>query len=110
MLSTTFFALLLSAKTIAVNFDWERDQLTESEALSNKAFHFGTNAAPDQECRAVPGDDEWPSDEDWSAFNETLGGALLKPMPLASVCYTGDNYDPKKCESLKQSWAGMNLQ
>lgn len=110
MLATTFLGVLLAVKTFAVNFDWERDQLTESEALSNDAFKFGTDSAPSEDCRLVPGDADWPSDEDWSNFNATLGGALLKPKPLASVCYAGDGYDAKRCDMLQQSWAGMNLQ
>ncbi|KAF2818466.1 FAD-binding domain-containing protein [Ophiobolus disseminans] len=109
MLLATIIALLFSAKASAVHFAWEHDQLTENEALTNKAFQFGSGAAPSEDCRTIPGDKDWPSDEDWSAFNETLGGALLKPKPLASVCYYGDNYDARKCESIKQSWTGMNL-
>jgi hypothetical protein len=111
MLPSALLLLSFSTKIFAVNFDWERDQLTESEALSNSVFRFGSSeAALRVGCRSVPGDDDWPSDEGWSAFNETLGGVLLKPQPLASVCYAGENYDQRKCEQLKQSWAGKSLQ
>lgn len=103
--------LCLLTRVFAINFDWEREQLTEDEALANKAYHFGsTNATPIVGCRSIPGDDDWPSVDSWNAFNETLGGVLLKPRPLASVCYTGDIYDAQKCAQLKQNWAGMNLQ
>jgi hypothetical protein len=94
-----------------MNFDWERDQLTDTETLTNKAIQFGSvGATPQNGCRAVPGDESWPGEADWSAFNDTLGGVLLAPKPLASVCYIGINYDAQRCSQLKQSWAGMNLQ
>jgi hypothetical protein len=111
MLLITIFALTLLANVFAVNFDWERDQLTENETLTNKAIRFGSlDATPIDGCRNIPGDEDWPSEEDWSAFNQTLGGVLLKPKPLARVCYTGPSYNPHRCSQLQQSWAGMNLQ
>jgi len=107
----TIITLFLLTRVFAVNFDWECEQLTENEALNNRAYNFGSaNVASIAECRSTPGDDDWPSVEDWTAFNETLGGVLLKPRPLASVCYTGETYDAQKCAQLKQNWAGMNLQ
>jgi len=113
-MSTTMFLLfLLIARSVALNFDWEREQLTVAEAATNDAIRFGRSlgatAAPNG-CKVIPGDAEWPSEDDWATFNETLDGALLKPKPLASVCYTGEDYSAAKCELLKKSWAGMNLQ
>ncbi|EAT87123.2 hypothetical protein SNOG_06059 [Parastagonospora nodorum SN15] len=109
--ASTLITLFLLTRVFAVDFDWEREQLTEDEALTNKAYCFGSaNAAPTEECRSIPGDGDWPCVEDWSAFNKTLGGVLLKPRPLASVCYTGEDYNEQKCAQLKQSWARMNLQ
>jgi hypothetical protein len=109
--ASAFITLFLLTRVFAVNFDWEREQLTDDEALTNKAYYFGSaNAAPTEECRSIPGDGDWPCVEDWSAFNETLGGVLLKPRPLASVCYTGEDYNEQKCAQLKQSWAGMDSQ
>lgn len=105
--------LLASSKVYALNFEWERDQLTEVETVENSAIRFGSatvSSAPSDDCKVVPGDSEWPSDEDWVTFNETLGGVLLKPKPLGSVCYAGDGYSATKCENLKKNWAGMNLQ
>ncbi|KAH3971739.1 hypothetical protein HBH70_139220 [Parastagonospora nodorum] len=108
--ASTLITLFLLTRVFAVDFDWEREQLTEDEALTNKAYCFGSaNAAPTEECRSIPGDGDWPCVEDWSAFNKTLGGVLLKPRPLASVCYTGEDYNEQKCAQLKQSWARMNL-
>ncbi|KAG9195233.1 hypothetical protein G6011_00353 [Alternaria panax] len=97
--------------TTALNFDWEREQLTDEDAARNAALRFGSAsavAAPGS-CKIIPGDAEWPSEDVWASFNSTLGGALLKPEPLASVCYSGKSCSAAKCEQLKGSWAGMNL-
>jgi hypothetical protein len=114
MLFTTFASLLLPAHVLAINFDWERIQLSEAEVAAqiNRATRFASRSASaaDKECRSVPGDADWPSEEDWNAFNETLDGVLMKPKPLASVCYEGSGYDRGKCEGLSASWTGMNLQ
>jgi hypothetical protein len=52
-------------------------------------------------CKAFPGDPEWPTDDEWSRLNKTLGGALLKPFPPASVCYTtSPNFNAEACSFL----------
>ncbi|KAF1976539.1 FAD-binding domain-containing protein, partial [Bimuria novae-zelandiae CBS 107.79] len=60
-----------------------------------------------EECRYTPEDDEWPSDAEWAFFNETLGGVLLKPQPLAISCYAGPSYDTARCASLQTNWRSM---
>jgi hypothetical protein len=111
MLSSTLL-LLLATSALALNFDWERDQLTDEEAARNDDIRFGSvpGATAPNGCKIIPGDTEWPTDEAWASFNETLGGVLLQPKPLASVCYAGEEYSSAKCEQLKSNWAGMNLQ
>jgi hypothetical protein len=112
MLFIAILTLLLSAKKVfGTNFDWERDQLTENEALANPTIRFGSfNATALNGCKNIPGDEDWPSDETWRAFNDTLGGVLLRPKPLGSVCYTGPSYDAQRCQQLQQTWTNMNLQ
>ncbi|KAH8698207.1 hypothetical protein GQ44DRAFT_744272 [Phaeosphaeriaceae sp. PMI808] len=111
MLQISLLIFLLSSQAIALNFAWEYEQLTESEALTNPSFNFGTSKAGRQkQCKTIPGDDDWPSTEDWAFFNETLGGVLLKPKPLASPCYTGPTYNAQICAQLQQTWTNMNLQ
>jgi hypothetical protein len=112
MLCVVLFSLLLTATTTALNFDWEREQLTDEDAARNGALRFGSSSAVPApgSCKIIPGDAEWPSEDVWTSFNDTLGGVLLKPKPLASVCYTGEGYNAAQCEQLKSSWASMNLQ
>lgn len=111
---TLILHFLLFRTACALNFDWERTQLTDSEAALNSAIRFGSLASSvvtdREECRAVPGDASWPSDAAWASLNDTLDGALLKPRPLASVCYYGVEYNATKCEQLRSSWKSMNLQ
>ncbi|KAH9880299.1 hypothetical protein IAQ61_000588 [Plenodomus lingam] len=110
---TLILHFLLFRTACALNFDWERTQLTDSEAALNSAIRFGSLASSvvtdREECRAVPGDASWPSDAAWASLNDTLDGALLKPRPLASVCYYGVEYNATKCEQLRSSWKSMNL-
>jgi hypothetical protein len=106
-----FYVTILAATVFAVNFDWERDQLTETEVLTNSAIHFGSlNATAQDGCRNMPGDPAWPSASAWRAFNDTLGGVLLQPKPLGSVCYFGSGYNAQRCSQLQQSWTNGNLQ
>ena len=59
-----------------------------------------------RKCKVFPGDQEWPSDSEWSAFNDVLGGALISTIPLASPCYTNwGNYDSEKCAAITAGWS-----
>jgi hypothetical protein len=100
------------SSALAVNFDWENVQLTQAETANYSAIRFAGQGAdpPEAECRYTPADKAWPSVSEWTKFNETLGGALLKPLPLASVCYEGPNYNAVRCGQLKNSWTSMNIQ
>lgn len=117
----TISLFLLVARVSCLNFAWEREQLSDAEAASNTAIAFDSGVTdteaptPRDEasrdvCKVIPGDANWPSEEDWAAFNETLGGVLLKPKPLSSPCYAGDGYDKAVCEQLKSGWAGKSMQ
>ncbi|KAH9904108.1 isoamyl alcohol oxidase [Xylariomycetidae sp. FL2044] len=55
------------------------------------------------ECRCFPGDECWPSEAAWSAFNSTVGGKLIRTVPLASVCHDPD-YDEEACSALRAVW------
>jgi hypothetical protein len=110
------FPVLLCAQLIAcvraVNFDYENVLLTEAETRNYSAIRFASQRppAPERECRYIPGDKQWPSDAEWARFNDTLGGALLKPLPLAAVCYNGPNYDLSKCAQVTRTWTSMSQQ
>ena len=104
------FFLLTAVR--GLQFDFENIQLVESETSQYPAIRFGDRSNPSLQgpCRYTPEDEEWPSDEEWTQFNETLGGVLLKPRPLAISCYAGPLYDAALCANLKSSWTSMTQQ
>lgn len=60
-------------------------------------------------CKTFPGDSNWPSQPDWTAFNRTVGGRLVATVPLGAPCH-GSAFDSAKCESLKSQWQTEMIQ
>ncbi|KAI9151459.1 FAD-linked oxidoreductase patO [Paramyrothecium foliicola] len=54
-------------------------------------------------CKCIPGDSCWPTVEEWDAFNATIGGRLVVPRPLATVCHN-PSYDQSACEYMRREW------
>ncbi|PYH42964.1 FAD-binding domain-containing protein [Aspergillus saccharolyticus JOP 1030-1] len=57
-------------------------------------------------CKVYPGDAAWPSTSQWSVFNQALGGALIKTVPLAATCYPAwsEYYNQTACEEISDDW------
>ncbi|KAK0662978.1 hypothetical protein QBC41DRAFT_234834 [Cercophora samala] len=69
-----------------------------------------TSAKPGQlspgACKVFPGDNDWPSPEAWDAFDKVLGGALIKTVPAAAVCYANTGlYDAQKCSQVQANFS-----
>lgn len=65
------------------------------------------------DCKAFPGDDEWPEDKLWNALNLFTGGRLLQPIPQAHICYangTGGTIDQAGCQEMTDSWTDPYFQ
>jgi hypothetical protein len=66
------------------------------------------NAATNQTCKYIPGDEGWPSQDVWSKLNRTVGGKLIATVPQASICHSdgfeGTHYDETACKALQQTW------
>lgn len=60
-------------------------------------------------CRYIPGDPDWPDENEWSQLNSTVGGRLIATTPAASVCH-GDTYNETACNNLKQIWDHPGVQ
>jgi hypothetical protein len=62
-----------------------------------------SDGASKSTCRAIPGDESWPTEKVWSDFNETVGGRLIRTVPIATVCH-GEAYEKEKCDVLRDNW------
>ncbi|KAI1760167.1 FAD-binding domain-containing protein [Hypoxylon sp. FL1150] len=62
------------------------------------------------ECKYLPGDANWPSQDEWAALNNTVGGRLIATVPLGSPCHD-PAYDNELCASLQEQWlySGIHL-
>lgn len=60
-------------------------------------------------CRCMQNDDCWPTTEEWTNFNASLGGKLIATVPLASSCHY-PSYNASSCQYLKNHWTEPELQ
>lgn len=101
---STFFIL---GGSYAANFPFEEIPLTEDQiadsGLEALAFGDASSAGPLPDCKATPGSDAWPADEEWEKLGEFLGeGALLRPAPPAAVCYEDHElHDEEACRDIR---------
>ncbi|KAG6365629.1 hypothetical protein INS49_007240 [Diaporthe citri] len=54
----------------------------------------------------------WPSATDWDSFNQTLGGKLIRTVPIASPChdtFPGVSYDALTCADIQANWVRPTL-
>ncbi|KAI0111115.1 6-hydroxy-D-nicotine oxidase [Nemania sp. FL0031] len=56
-----------------------------------------------QQCKCFPGDVCWPSRKQWNGLNATVGGRLVKTVPLGSLCHS-PNYNMTGCDTLTAQW------
>jgi len=65
-----------------------------------------TAAAPQHHraYRYLPEDPEWPNEQDWATLNKTVGGNLIKGLPLAQPCY-GAEANETECLKVQNDWA-----
>nr|WQM87385.1 FAD-linked oxidoreductase [Xylaria grammica] len=59
-------------------------------------------------CKYKPGDAGWPSIDDWTAFNASIGGKLVTPYQLGRVCHNPD-YDEEACKYVQEQWIQPHL-
>ncbi|KAJ3531215.1 hypothetical protein NM208_g8974 [Fusarium decemcellulare] len=68
---------------------------------------FGVaNGSPS--CKCFPGDKCWPSDNAWKSLNSTVGGRLIKTVPLGSPCHD-PTYDAAECKRLQSQWQSPEI-
>lgn len=77
--------------------------------ISSAVLSTGTalNETGQPSCRYLPGDEGWPSENDWARLNTTVGGRLLVTDPVAHVCHRQGPfaaYDQVACEGLQTAF------
>ncbi|KAF7943929.1 uncharacterized protein EAE97_005999 [Botrytis byssoidea] len=103
-------------------FDFETIQLKTSDLAQLNAsmqalFTFGNASSVDASniassrsaCKVFPGDADWPADDVWDIFNDLLGGAPIKTIPIASSCYNDWNYNADKCAFFTDNWSNFTM-
>ncbi|OAA70999.1 isoamyl alcohol oxidase [Akanthomyces lecanii RCEF 1005] len=69
--------------------------------LAFAAEAVSSNSDPGYNCR--PGQGCWPSIEEWTQFNSSVGGHVYKTVPLAAACYkSSPYYDENACHSIQE--------
>ncbi|KAE9396602.1 FAD binding domain protein [Gymnopus androsaceus JB14] len=54
-------------------------------------------------CRTFPGDEAWPKEDVWNAFNVSVDGRLIKTIPVGSPCHD-PHYNDEACKYVKKNW------
>ncbi|KAL1882852.1 hypothetical protein Daus18300_000490 [Diaporthe australafricana] len=63
-----------------------------------------------ENCKTASGDSLWPAKAIWKTLDRLTGGAIIKTVPLSSVCYDSwGNYDATECARVTEQWADVNL-
>jgi len=68
--------------------------------LLSLVFPANTSAA---DCRAFPGDADWPSEKEWATLNKTVSGRLVATTPIGSPCHQ-PSYDAAACALVREGW------
>lgn len=75
--------------------------------VSSRALNSRQSADTIYNCR--PGMACWPTDAQWQAFNQTLGGKLQATVPWAKPCFSGlafgDAYNAAQCTYIENNYA-----
>ncbi|KAI2628458.1 FAD-binding domain-containing protein [Hypoxylon sp. NC1633] len=103
LLISILFALF--AGIHCAKFAFEDEQLTNADIDDFSDVAFGDTSAlvsldDAADCKAYPGTTDWPLEQDWSRLNSSLGGALVRGIPPAAVCYDGPFKDAAACTFL----------
>ncbi|KAJ7800712.1 hypothetical protein B0H14DRAFT_2898482 [Mycena olivaceomarginata] len=67
-----------------------------------------SNLHDSRSCKIIPGDATWPSEAEWSIFNESVDGRLIKTIPIAKSCHD-PHYDESQCAYIRAQWHSSTL-
>ena len=101
---------ILHFATLALAADLSQYICVPSKAISGLEVNelpqvISPQRYPIGRCKAFAGDESWPSEQDWTALNATLNGALIKPVPRGGVCHSSwPQYNGDECSKLIANW------
>ncbi|KIX02492.1 uncharacterized protein Z518_08433 [Rhinocladiella mackenziei CBS 650.93] len=71
---------------------------------------LGSPAPMPRECKTEPGDADWPSLAEWRAFNISVDGNLLAPLPPGKACDVSSSaFDNDTCTLVGTRWANSSF-
>ncbi|KAF1933316.1 uncharacterized protein M421DRAFT_737 [Didymella exigua CBS 183.55] len=73
---------------------WKASSHQLSSGIAVPIFPSNYSCIPDQAC--------WPSESQWSAFNQSIDGNLRLTVPWASVCYSEPS--SKQCQRIRHGY------
>lgn len=62
-----------------------------------------SDAADQAACHFLPGDPEWPNQIVWDHLNQSVGGNLIRGIPLGQTCHM-PHVDSEKCSQTQAQW------
>lgn len=78
---------------------------TSLSAVFLSGLLAGLGQAAEQSFNAVPGSASYPTQAEWQAFNQSIGGYLQKTVPWAAVCYpTSGYYNKEACDQVNAGY------
>jgi hypothetical protein len=80
-----------------------------SLGLAIWAFLLPLSKANATTCRYLPGDDGWPSSQEWAQLNVTVQGRLIMTIPLGAPCHD-PTYNATECFLLQEEWPSPPIQ
>jgi hypothetical protein len=65
---------------------------------------FATSIAA-LKCKITSSDPSWPTEADWSSLNTNIHGTLLRTVPVASSCWSGNPFNSTiDCGTVRSNW------
>ncbi|KAI0020298.1 hypothetical protein F4780DRAFT_377132 [Xylariomycetidae sp. FL0641] len=85
--------------------------LTSMKLSNVSLFEFGdmSETPGSFQCKVMPGDAEWPSEDVWNALYLLTDGNLIKTVPIGAVCFDGEHYNADTCDTVLTNWTSQYL-
>ncbi|KAI9651087.1 hypothetical protein NHQ30_001124 [Ciborinia camelliae] len=76
-------------------------------SLGNTSPSYAPRFSDEPTCRYLPSDPAWPNQTVWDQLNQTVGGRLIRGVPLGQPCFV-PQLDVAKCSKIKEDWVMLS--